>query len=219
MAVRSGRLCTLRVCSCLGRRELTPLRTPIQLRRRLRARRDTVARLRDLLDCGPLTCEAQCMTSRAVVGICSTLVMLFVVALGAIDGLVWMPLALAPDYTLTEIHAAMDAVGEGSGSVGLIVAWAVLLGACGVGAHGARSSPAHQARPRERATGGACSPTNRCRGDIFPVVGGVLDGDERFGYATAVRGRAISFLAVVCRCRFKYARCCGRASRRAAVKP
>jgi hypothetical protein len=68
------------------------------------------------------------MTSRAVVGICSTLVMLFVVALGAIDGLVWMPLALAPDYTLTEIHAAMDAVGEGSGSVGLIVAWAVLWG-------------------------------------------------------------------------------------------
>ena len=60
------------------------------------------------------------MASRALAGIVSTLVILCVVALGAIDGLVWMPLALAPDYTLPEIHTAMDAVGEGSGSVGLI---------------------------------------------------------------------------------------------------
>lgn len=72
------------------------------------------------------------MTSRALAGIVSTLVILCVVVLGAIDGLVWMPLAIASDYTLPEIHAAMNAVGEGSGSVGLIVAWAVLWGIAAV---------------------------------------------------------------------------------------
>ena len=68
------------------------------------------------------------MTSSASAGIASTLVILAVVALGAIDGLVWMPLAIAPGYTLPEIHAAMEAVGEGAGSVAFIAAWAVFWG-------------------------------------------------------------------------------------------
>jgi|SRR5690554_1569954 len=72
------------------------------------------------------------MTPKRTAGILSSVMILAVVILGAIDGLVWMPLAIAPGYSLSEIHDAMEARGEGALSVPMMVVWAVFWGLAAV---------------------------------------------------------------------------------------
>ena len=60
---------------------------------------------------------------RAVLGV--TVMLVAVAALGVVDGLVWMPLALAPDYSLAQIYAALET--QGSFAQWGPVVWAILV--------------------------------------------------------------------------------------------
>lgn len=61
---------------------------------------------------------------RALLGAAASVVLLLVVALGVMDGLVWMPEALVPGMSASEIRERMDAAGELGSALTALGLWA-----------------------------------------------------------------------------------------------
>ncbi|QEE60700.1 hypothetical protein FVA74_03255 [Salinibacterium sp. dk2585] len=65
---------------------------------------------------------------RVVLGVAASAALLVVVALGFLDGYVWMPEALMPGMTAAEIRARMDDAGELGSSLTMLGIWTVCWG-------------------------------------------------------------------------------------------